>query len=293
MALPVTHDGLCALLAQTFDHVQAQTYLRRAAKLGTHVAVIQAVLHINRQDLNAVTACILDQLAGAVKTHGLRVQQGRQKVLRVTRFQIGAEPGQFGETGRVTFRKTVFPKTADLIEQALGKFWRIFFGSHTIQQLLFKRAQTTTATPGRHGPSQGVRFVSRKTRRLHSQFHGLFLKNRHAQGAFQHMADFGSGVVNFAVVATAFQIRMHHAPLNGAGAHNGHLHHQVVKAFGTQPWQHAHLGAGLDLEHAYGVSAPYHPKGFGAVQRDVLQAEWFAFLLADTVQAATQGAQHT
>jgi hypothetical protein len=43
------------------------------------------------------------------------------------------------------------------------------------------------------------------------------------------------------------QVGMDHAALDRPGPHDGHLHHQVVAA-GLQPRQHAHLGAGFDLE---------------------------------------------
>ena len=85
---------------------------------------------------------------------------------------------------------------------------------------------------------------------------------------------------------------MYHAALDRAGAHDGHLHHQVVKAARLQAGQHAHLRTALDLENAHGVSAANHVVGGRVFCRDILQAQRRAAPLANQVQAAVDGAEH-
>ena len=46
--------------------------------------------------------------------------------------------------------------------------------------------------------------------------------------------------------------------LDRPGPDDRHLDHQVVKAAGLQPRQHAHLGPALDLEHAHRVGPADH-----------------------------------
>ncbi len=48
-------------------------------------------------------------------------------------------------------------------------------------------------------------------------------------------------------------VRVDRATLDRPGTDQGHLDDQVVEASGQQPWQRAHLGAGLHLEHPDGV----------------------------------------
>ncbi len=49
------------------------------------------------------------------------------------------------------------------------------------------------------------------------------------------------------------QVRMHHSALDRSGPHDRDLDDEVVEAPRTQPGQHRHLRAALDLEDAHGV----------------------------------------
>ena len=48
---------------------------------------------------------------------------------------------------------------------------------------------------------------------------------------------------------------MHHVALNGAGANQRDLHHEIVKAARLEPWQRVHLRATLHLKYPHGVGA--------------------------------------
>ena len=47
---------------------------------------------------------------------------------------------------------------------------------------------------------------------------------------------------------------MDHAAGDRAGTNDADFNHQIIKIFRSQPWQHRHLGAALDLKHAYRVA---------------------------------------
>jgi hypothetical protein len=51
---------------------------------------------------------------------------------------------------------------------------------------------------------------------------------------------------------------MHHLALNGAGTHDGHFDHEIVKVPRPEARQHGHLGSRFDLKHADGVGAANH-----------------------------------
>ena len=85
---------------------------------------------------------------------------------------------------------------------------------------------------------------------------------------------------------------MHHAALDGAGPHDGHFHHQVVKLARLQARQHAHLGAAFDLEHAHGVGGADHVVGVRVFGGDVGQPPALTAQRGAQIQAAAQCAEH-
>ena len=85
---------------------------------------------------------------------------------------------------------------------------------------------------------------------------------------------------------------MHHAALDGARAHDGHLDDQIVEALGKHARQHGHLRAGFDLEHAYGVGALDHRVDLGVLRRHRGHAELPVAMLGDQIEALVDGRQH-
>ena len=53
-------------------------------------------------------------------------------------------------------------------------------------------------------------------------------------------------------------VGMHRPTLDGPGANEGHLDHQVVEAAGPRAGQGGHLGPTLNLEYADGVGGTDH-----------------------------------
>jgi hypothetical protein len=175
-----------------------------------------------------------------------------------------------GEAGGVAFGETVFAKAFDLLEQAVGKFLRVAVGDHGADQAVVEMVHATLALPGGHGAAQAVGLATTKVGRSHGDLHHLLLKNRHAQGPLEHFFQRRAGVLHGLRVGARLQIRVHHAALDRAGPHDGHLHHQVVKAAGLEARQHTHLRAALDLEHAHGVGGTDHVEGDGVVGGNIL-----------------------
>ena len=65
---------------------------------------------------------------------------------------------------------------------------------------------------------------------------------------------------------------MHHVALNGAGANDGDLDHQVVKLARLETWQHCHLCPAFDLKDADAVALAEHVVSGGVVWRDACES---------------------
>ncbi|MCY1445821.1 hypothetical protein D9M71_623530 [compost metagenome] len=117
------------------------------------------------------------------------------------------------------------------------------------------------AFPGGHGTTQLVGLAGAVVGGDDGDLHHLFLKQRNAKGAFQHLPQLFGGVGFKLFLVSTTQVRMHHAALDRSGANDGHLDHQVIELAGLEPGQHRHLRPGLDLEHADGVCTTDHVVG--------------------------------
>jgi hypothetical protein len=76
------------------------------------------------------------------------------------------------------------------------------------------------------------------------------------------------------------------------GAHERHLHGEVVERLGPGPLQHLHLGARLDLEYAGGLRLLDARVDLLVVVRDARQVEPLAAHASDLVDAALDRGQH-
>ena len=251
-----------------------------------------AVHHVGRQHAHAVAASVLHQLGWRVEAHGLGVEQGGQEGLGLVALEPGAGVGQQREAGGVAFGKAVFAEALDLAEQRFGEVQRVAVGQQAADQLDAVFVDAALALPGGHGAAQLVGVAGREAGRHHGDLHDLFLEDRHAHGAREHVAHLFAGIGFVFLALASAQVGMHHAALDRPRPHDGHLHHQVVILARPQPGQHAHLRARLDLEHADGVGVADHVVGRIVARRNVLQPQRRATALAGQLQRAAQRRQH-
>jgi hypothetical protein len=106
--------------------------------------------------------------------------------------------------------------------------------------------------------AQLIGFTCAETGGNHGELNDLFLKDGHAEGAFQHATYSVVGVGCRFQTLPAAQVGMDHVALNGAWANDGNLDHEVVEIVGVQAWQHGHLGTGFHLEYAHAVAPLQH-----------------------------------
>ncbi len=118
------------------------------------------MVDVDGQHGDAVAAGVLDQLGGAVKTHGLAVEQAGKERRRVVALEPGGDVGQQGEAGGVGFGETVAAKALDLLEQAAGEVLVVAALDHASGELLLEGQQLAVPAPVGDGAAQLVRLAA-------------------------------------------------------------------------------------------------------------------------------------
>ena len=153
-------------------------------------------------------------------------------------------------------------------------------------------AEAALALPRRHGAAQLVGLARGEVGGEHGDLHHLLLEDGHALGAHQRGLQFLGAIDGFGGQPAVAQEGVHHAALDGPGAHDGDLDHQVVVTTRLQPRQHAHLRAAFDLEHAHRVGGTDHVEGGLVVVGDARQLEALPQLGANELHRPLQRAEH-
>ncbi len=81
---------------------------------------------------------------------------------------------------------------------------------------------------------------------------------------------------------------MHHPAGDRPGTDDAHLDHDVVPDLRSQPGQHRHLSAALELEHAHRIAASDHPEDGGVVVRDRRHGEVDAAVLLQEAERVVE-----
>src|SRR3981189_2748609 len=108
----------------------AWTILRRRFETAIPVGAID----IDGQDFDAMLLCIAHDLRRRIEAHGLAVDEGRRKNIRIVAFDPGRGIDQDRKACRVTFRKAVFAKAFDLAETARGEIRWIAAPGHAVDE---------------------------------------------------------------------------------------------------------------------------------------------------------------
>ena len=114
-----------------------------------------------------------------------------------------------------------------------------------------------------------LRLAAGEPRGGHGHPEQLLLEERHAERAREDGLEGGMRHRHLLPPRAAPEIGMHHVAHDGAGADDGHLHHEIVEALGAQARERRHLGAALDLEDADGVRLLEHGVHRGIVGRQM------------------------
>ena len=203
-------------------------------------------------------ACRAHELLRRVETHRLAVQQRAAKRGRLVMLEPRRHVNQQRKARGMRLGETVFAEALDLLEEPLGELLVVAALRHAVDQPPLEALELAVAPPRRHRAAQLIRFTGREAGGDHRQLHHLFLEDRHAERALEHLAHRLARIGDRLFLRAPAQIRMHHVALDRPGTDDRDLDHEVVELLRLQPRQHRHLRARLDLEHADRVGAADH-----------------------------------
>ena len=251
-----------------------------------------AVVHRHLPHLDPVITRIAHNLGRRIKPHRLRVQQRTGKGRRMVAFHPCRCIDQQRKAGSMAFGKAVFAKAFDLGKTSVGKIGLIATLQHAAHEPVAEGGYGAHPFERRQAAAQTVRLARIKARGDNGNLHGLFLKQRHTQRAAQHAFQFRRRKFRFFLALAAVDIGVHHAALNGAGAHNRHLDHQIIEFARQHAGQKIHLRPAFDLKHANRISPAQH-----VIHRRVflwhgLQRQAGATLMRDHIKAFADAGQH-
>ncbi len=160
---------------------------------------------------------------------------------------------EVGEAHRVAFGKSEIGERLQLLGDGVGGVAGDAVGGHSLHEPLTHGSHPRATAFGTHGLPELVGVGRAEPGDVDGHLHELFLEQRHPEGlaqrGFEQRMQVGDGLLS----CPAPQIGMHGVALDGPGADERHLHHEVVELSGTQPRQRRHLSAALHLEHTHRV----------------------------------------
>ncbi len=286
---------------------------RKARRRGLERAVPVAGADVGRQHHHPVLAGVAHQLGRGVESHRLAVEQDGAEHLRIEALDPGRDVDQLGEGGRVALGEAVFAEAPDLVEAAAGEVRIVAALDHAADHHLLVLMDGAHVAEGGHGAPEAVGLVAGELGRHHGDLHRVLLEQRHAEGLAEHLLQFVLIVfrigpreidpvgfaprLGLALLLARLQVGMDHAALDRAGAHDRHLHHQIVEFARAQARQHGHLRPALHLEGPHRVRQAQHVVDLGILLRQVLEGERdavpvLAVMLVDQGEALADGGQH-
>ena len=194
-------------------------------------------------------------------------------------------------------REAVFAEAEDLLEDLPRERLGEAVGEHAVDEAALERLHAALALPGGHRTAQLVGLARRETRGDDGELHHLFLEDRHAEGALQHLLDRRARVGHRLLAVAAAQVRMHHLALDRTRPHDRHLDDEIVVIARPQARQHRHLGPRFDLEHAGRVGTADHRVDLRVLGRHAGEVQrarqcLAAVVAVDEVKRAADRGQH-
>src|SRR5690606_13747083 len=86
---------------------------------------------------------------------------------------------------------------------------------------------------------------------------------------------------------------MHHVSLDGTWPYNSNFNNQVIKSLRLQPWEHRHLRATFNLEHADRIGTTYHLVHRRIILSNIRQGEVKIVMLLRQVECLSDACEHT
>ena len=203
-------------------------------------------------------AGVAHDLCRGVEPHRLGIQKRAGKDAGVVALEPAGCIDQKREAGRMAFGKAVAAKTLDLGKAALGEIIIIAIGAHPAQKAGTEFRHAPVFLECGQRPAQPVGLLRRKARTGDGDLHRLFLEQRHAQRLAQDAAQIVGGKADRLLAVPPPDEGVDHVALNGAGADDRDLDHQIVETARAHTRQEIHLRAAFDLKDAQRVGFAQH-----------------------------------
>ena len=187
-------------------------------------------VEIRGADLDAVAAGVLHQGVRGVEAHGLGIEQPRAERRRVPPLQPRRRVDEVGEGHRVALGEPVVGEGRQLLPEQLDGGVVDPPGRGAVVEPLVQLLHPLAAALGPHGHPQLVGLGRGEATDVDGQLHELLLEQRHAQGLRQCLLGERVGVGDDLLAVAAPDVGVDRAALDGSGADQGDLHHQVVEA---------------------------------------------------------------
>src|ERR1700722_162982 len=142
--------------------------------------------YIDGLELQAMTLCIFHQGRGAVKTHGLIVQNCGGKSGQIVALQISAGIADQRKTGGVRFGKSVQRERGDGLNDSVLYAWSDSLLVHATTQFFLNVFHARRGAFEAEGAPQFLGFAACESRGDHGHAQQLFLKERHTERAREH-----------------------------------------------------------------------------------------------------------
>ncbi len=243
---------------QAAGHAQAQAQFRLTVLAALQGAIPLADRDIDRAEAHAVAARIVDQLCRSIETQGLGVEQGSAEGGGLVVFEPAGDVSQQSEGSGMALREAVSAEAQYLFVNPVGEFIRVIALLHALLEFDLEFLQASAALPGRHGASHLVGLAGREAGGDDGDIHYLFLEQRHAQRALQHIFQRSAFIFDLFLLVPSLQVGMNHVALNRPRPHDGDFDHQVKEIHWFESRQHAHLRPRFDLEYADGFGLADH-----------------------------------
>ena len=187
---------------------------------------------------------------GRIKAHRLVVEQGAIELGREVGLQVKGLIGDQGKGSGVGLAKAKTGETRQLLPNLLRHSLIQAIGLGACHKALVQERHCLFRTAAAHGPAQPVRFSRGEPGHCHRDAQNLLLEDDHPQRLGQYRLQGRMDIVSRFQSLAAAQVRVYHAPLDGARADQSHADDNILKARGPELGQHLHLGAALYLKAA-------------------------------------------
>ena len=144
-------------------------------------------------------------------------------------------------------------KERDALHDVVLRLGADAVAGHAGAQAAFQVLHALHRSAHAHGAAQLLGFGAGEAGDGHGHAQQLLLKERHAERALEHRLERRMRIGDLLLALAAAHVGVHHLAHDGAGADDGHLHDEIVKAHRRVVRNRSHLRAALHLKHAHGV----------------------------------------